>query len=146
MEHNSTDEKDLATRQSRQAVDCKCTRLSDSVLGLDRIHEHPLSIEAWKEKIEWFTKCQEYRELDCVDGEPVEFEWKIFPGHTTLQLRREIQMTMEENRIQPQKFEDRIIFMLMNNNIDWNTEGNKEICISNSSEVEAYAKRCPKGH
>ena len=32
---------------------------SDSFLCLGRIHEHPRSIEARKEKIEWFTKCHE---------------------------------------------------------------------------------------
>ena len=26
-----------------------------------------------------------------MDGEPVEFEWTLLPGHTTLELLREIQ-------------------------------------------------------
>ena len=72
----------------------------DTVLCLAKIHEHPQSIEAWKQKIECFAKGHEYRELDGIDGEPLEFEWTIFPGHTTLQLLREIQRTMAENRIQ----------------------------------------------
>ena len=49
---------------------------SDSVLCLGDIHEYPQSIEAWKQKIEWFMKSLEYRELDRTDREPVEFEWK----------------------------------------------------------------------
>ena len=52
---------------------------SDSVLCLGKIHEHPRSIEAWKEKIESFTKSHEYRELDRTDGKPVVFKCKNFP-------------------------------------------------------------------
>ena len=88
---------------------------SHSVLCRGRIHECPRSIEAWKEKNKnkCFTKCHECRELDCIDGETVEFERTNFPGLTTLQLLREIQNTLEENRNQPEKFEGRIIFMSM---------------------------------
>ena len=120
----------FATRHNRQAVESK----------------RPQSDEAWKQKLEWFTKSLEYRELDCIDGEPLEFEWNILPGQATLQLLRKIQTTMEENRIQPEKFEDRIIFMSMYNDIDWRKAENKGTCISNSFEVKAYANRFPKGH
>ena len=51
----------------------------------------------------------------------VEFEETLFPGLTTLQMLREIPGTMEENRIQPEKFEDRIVFMAMYNDIGWGT-------------------------
>ena len=36
------------------------------------------------------------------DGEPVEFEWNTFAGHTTLDLLHEIQRMMAENRIKLQ--------------------------------------------
>ena len=49
---------------------------SDSALCLCRIHEFPRSIEVWMEEGEWFTKSHDVRELDCVDGEPLKFEWK----------------------------------------------------------------------
>ena len=78
---------------------------SDSVHCLGNTHAHPHSIEVWTQKIEWFTKRHEYRELDRIDGEPVEFEWNIFPGHTTLQLLREIQKAMTENRIRNSEIE-----------------------------------------
>ena len=67
-----------------------------------------------EEKIEWFTKSHGYRELDCTDREPVEFEWNIFP-------------TMEVNRIQSEQFEDRIIFMSMYNGIDWEKPDTKKL-------------------
>ena len=37
-------------------------------------------------QIGWFTQSTPYRGLDNIDGEPVVFEWKIFPGQTTLKL------------------------------------------------------------
>ena len=53
---------------------------------------------------------------------------------------------MAENRIQLEQFKDRIIFMSVDNDIDWTKDGNEQMCILNSSEVKAYAKRFPEGH
>ena len=69
---------DRAVKLSKERVHV----FSDSVLCLGRIHEYPRSIETWRENTEWFTKSHEYREVDCIDGEPVEFEWTTFPRHT----------------------------------------------------------------
>ena len=33
---------------------------------------------------------QNYRNFDRIDGEPMEFEWNIFPGYNTLQLNEEV--------------------------------------------------------
>ena len=49
--------------------------------------------------ISTITQSPEYRDLDRIDGEPVVFEWKNVPRHTTLQLLREIQRTMEEKKV-----------------------------------------------
>ena len=35
------------------------------------------------------------RELDRIDGEPMDFEWITFPGFTTLQILLEIQKLSE---------------------------------------------------
>ena len=59
---------------------------SDSVLCLGRVHQHPNSNESWKDRIEWITTSQSYRDYDGISGEPTEFEWNIFPGFITLQL------------------------------------------------------------
>ena len=91
-------------------------------------------------------KSHEHRELDCIDGESAVFEWKDFPRHTTMQLPRDIQTTMEEHRSQPEQSEDRVIFMSMYNDIDSGKAGHNETCISNYSEVAACARRFPKGH
>ena len=59
---------------------------SDSVLCLGKIHQHPNANESWKNRIEWITTSQSYRDYDGISGEPTEFEWNIFPGFDTLQL------------------------------------------------------------
>ena len=50
---------------------------SDSVLCLGGIHQHPMSNEAWKERIGWIITDQSYRDYDGISGEPTEFEWNI---------------------------------------------------------------------
>ena len=53
------------------------------------------------------------RELDRIDREPMEFEWKNFPGFATLQILAEIQNMMTEIQCEPEQFPGRIIFMPM---------------------------------
>ena len=56
---------------------------SDSVLCLGKIHQHPNANESWKDRKEWITSSQSYRDYDGISGEPTEFEWNIFPGFDT---------------------------------------------------------------
>ena len=52
----------------------------------------------------------------------------IFPGFPTFSILQEIQKDLEEKNIQPENFEDRIIFMSMFNDILWKSDD--ENCIS----------------
>ena len=54
----------------------------DSVLCLGGISPEP--VQAWKDKIKWYLETRYLKELDQIDGQPLEFEWKIFPGFTKL--------------------------------------------------------------
>ena len=68
---------------------------SDSVLCvmswcLGKIHENPKSNGAWEDRLGWIKTSQEYRNFDRIDGEPMEFEWNIFPGFNTLQLSDQV--------------------------------------------------------
>ena len=56
---------------------------TDSVLCLAKMSENPLSNVVWGDKLTWFKSSSQYRTLDAIDGEPMEFEWNIFPGFTT---------------------------------------------------------------
>ena len=49
---------------------------SDSVLCLGKMNEYPQSTIAWEDRLTWFKSSPEYRFLDRIDGEPMEFEWK----------------------------------------------------------------------
>ena len=64
---------------------------SDSALCLKRMNENPQSNIAWEDRLTWFKSSQEYRALDRLDDEPMDFEWNIFPGFTTLQLSHKVQ-------------------------------------------------------
>ena len=59
---------------------------SDSVLCLGKVNGNPQSNVAWEDRLTWFKSSPEYRALDRIDGEPMAFEWNIFPGFTTLQF------------------------------------------------------------
>ena len=56
-------------------------RCCASAVNAQNIHDLQ---KVWAERIEYFVSTHQYRELDNIDGEPVVFEWKIFPGaHNT---------------------------------------------------------------
>ena len=69
----------------------KVSVFSDSVLCLGKMNENPQSNIAWEDRLTWFKSSPGYRALDSIDGEPMELEWNIFPGFTTLQLSNKVQ-------------------------------------------------------
>ena len=48
--------------------------LSDSVLCLGKMNQNPESNTVWEEKLTWFKSLSQYRTLDIIDGEPMEFD------------------------------------------------------------------------
>ena len=96
---------------------------SDSVLCLGKMNENPQSNYAREDRLTWFKSSSQYRALGKIDGEPMEFEWNIFPGFTTLQLVREVHEFMIKMG-DPSQFKGRIIFMSMFNDIIWRSEDN----------------------
>ena len=67
---------------------------------------------------------KQYRELDGIGGEPMEFEWMMFPGYTTLQILLEIQKILKKLDYEQQQFQGRMIFMSMYNDFGWWHEEN----------------------
>ena len=51
---------------------------SDSVLCLGKMHQNLQSNTVWEDKLTWFKSSSQYRTLDTIDGEPMEFEWNIY--------------------------------------------------------------------
>ena len=87
--------------------------------------------------VQRFTTVQN---LDTIDGEPMEFEWHIFPGFTTLQLVDKVQEFMTKVG-DPSLFQGRIIFMSMCNDIIWRNTDNEQECIANATLVSFICKK-----
>ena len=85
---------------------------------LGKVNQNPTSNTVWEQQLGWFKDSQQYRTLDTVDGEPMEFKWNIFPGFTTFELVKEVQKFMSKMS-DPAQFHGRIIFMSMVNDIIW---------------------------
>ena len=64
----------LLNDKAVQFATAKTYVFSDSVPCLGGISPDP--VKAWESKIKWFLESRYFRELDRVDGEPMEFEWK----------------------------------------------------------------------
>ena len=89
-------------------------------------------------KIQWYLEIRYLKDLNQIDGKPMEFEWKIFPGFTTLGILEEIQKIMIDWQCEPEQFKGRIIFMSMHNDIAWWERGNTEKCMGPGSERKWY--------
>ena len=83
-------------------------------------------VESWKKQIQWYSDNNYFGESD--DGQLLEFEWKIFPGLTTLGILNQIQQMMGELQCEPENFKGRIMFMSVFNDIVWNVIGHDETC------------------
>ena len=53
-------------------------------------------VESWKKQIQWYSDNDYFSELNRIDGQTMEFEWKIFPGFTAVAILNEIQQMMEK--------------------------------------------------
>ena len=70
---------------------------SDSVLCLVRLGDDP--VESLKKQIQWYSDNNYVKDLNRSDGQPMEFEWKIFPGLTTMGILNQIQQMMGELQV-----------------------------------------------
>ena len=115
---------------------------SDSALCLGK---NPRSNIAWEERLAWFKSSPEYRTLDRIDVQPMEFEWNTFPGFTTLQFSHKVQELLLRLNERPENFSGRIIFMSMFNDISWGSRDDKKECESNAQLVSLHEKRSGAG-
>ena len=70
-------------------------------------------------EIEWFMNSSQCREVDRIDGESMELEWKKFKGFTALQILAEIQKMMTGTQCEFEQFQGRMIFISMYNDNVW---------------------------
>ena len=138
MNVTENDEKHSVLWRMFQVTSLQRTKVylfSDSALCLGKIHENPQSNIAWEERLTWFKSSSEYRTLDRIDGEPMEFEWNIFPGYNTLHLSQEVKSLLLRLDETPENLTGRIIFMSMFNDISWRSRDNEKECESNARLV-----------
>ena len=62
--------------------------------------------------------CHTFRELQGMDGKPIDFGWKIFPGATALDILDKIHADLQGKHVTLEKLSDRIIFLSMFNDIE----------------------------
>ena len=117
---------------------------SGSVLCLWKMNQNPTSSTAWERQLDLFEDSSQNRTLDTIDGQPMEFEWNIFPGFTTLQLVQEVEQFMNKMG-EPEQLQGRIIFMSIFNDIIWRSKDNEKECIANSKLMSFFAKRFSAG-
>ena len=70
-----------------------------------------------------FQQTDSCRKLFGIDGQPIEIEWSIFPGRTSLEIFHKIQGDLQTQNIEPENFEGRISFMSMFDDIEWIKRG-----------------------
>ena len=81
--------------------------------------------------------CHTLREFQGLNGEPIDFEWKI----------HEIKQICMESTSHLKKFSDRIIFMSMFNDIVLDERGNEDSCTLTSRKIKnEYASKFGDGH
>ena len=61
-------------------------------------------VEVWKNIINSHVEDRHFKDLNRTDGEPMELEWKVRPGFTTLNILEEIQKIMTESQCEPEQF------------------------------------------
>ena len=105
-----------------------------------KVNQNPASNTVWEEQLSWFKDSPQYRTLDTNDEKPMDFEWNIFPGFTTLQLINKVHEFMVKI-CDPSQFKERIIFMSMFNGILWKSEDNEQECDADATLVSIFAKR-----
>ena len=74
----------LLCDKSVEITNAKTCVFSDSVLCLGGISDQP--VEAWTNEIKWYLETHFLKDLNRIDGEPMEFGWKKFPGFTTWRI------------------------------------------------------------
>ena len=96
----------MLTDRAVQFATAKTCVFADSVLCLGGISTEP--VEAWESRIKWFLETHYLKDLDWIDAEPMDFEWKVFPGFTTLGILDKVQKMMTKSKCEPKQFKGNV--------------------------------------
>ena len=84
------------------------------------------SNNAWEERFGWFKSSPVYKNFNTIDSEPMEVEWNIFPGFSTLQLSEEVKSLLLGLGEIPHNFRGKILFLSMFNDISCGSKNNEK--------------------
>ena len=112
---------------------------SDSVHCLGKMGDD--AVESRKSKFQWYSDNSYFSELNRIDGQLMELEWKIFPRFTAVGILNQIQLMMGESQREPENFSGKIIIMSMCNGIIWDAKGNDELCVNDSRTINEFAEK-----
>ena len=62
-----------------------------------------MQLKWWTDQVSTLKMCHTFRELQGLDGEPIDFEWKIITGATALYILHEIQANLQGKHMTPEK-------------------------------------------
>ena len=89
-------------KKSSVSRTAKGSLFSDSVLCFGKMNQSPTSNTVWEVKLTWYKSSSQYRALDTIDGEPMEFEWNILSRVTPLQLCYKVQEFLSKMSKEPE--------------------------------------------
>ena len=92
-------------------------------------------------KLSWFKSSSQYRTLDTIDGEPMEFEWNISQDSPHCSSATKSKSSCQKMSEEPEEFTGQIIFMSMFNDISWGSRDTEQECESSAKLVSIYARR-----
>ena len=118
---------------------------TDSVSCFEKMQDHSGANQRWTAQLAEFQQSNSYR-IFLVRWRTDWVRVAYFPGLASLEIFQKIQKNLQDQNIEPQHCEGRIIFMSMLSDIGWTKKGNSENCIQNSEQVKNYAKRFSRGH
>ena len=81
------------------------------------------------------------KDMDRIDGEPMEFDCKIYTGFNAWGFLAEIQKMMTESKYEPEQFQGRTSSCQCTMTLIFSKPGNKENCVANALRVTEYAAR-----
>ena len=87
----------------------------------------------------------QYRTLDTIDGEPMEFEWNFSQDSPHCSSATKSKSSCPKMSDEPEECKGRIIFMSMFNDISWGSQDNEKECESTTNFVSIYAWRFSPG-
>ena len=123
-----------------EITNAKTYVFADSVLCLGSMSVQP--VEARKNKIKWYLETRYLKVLNRIDGEPMEFEWTIPQGLTTLGILEENKkMITELHSVNLSSSKEGSSSCQCTTTLYRENEETQEKCIMNSVTVSNYARR-----